>query len=140
MATVSEKYAQRNGKPRIIWGLSPPRGADLSTVKQVGADFVSPVYSPGKPVRVDSAGMAHLIAHSGDQDVIFNLAGPEGLERIHVLQGDRFTERDLAVVKNVGYYKPTELIQAIGVLNQGLEFRGFKLRALRPSAWERPWT
>ncbi|MEE8442597.1 MAG: methylenetetrahydrofolate reductase, partial [Dehalococcoidia bacterium] len=37
-------------------------------------------------------------------------------------------ERDLETVKDVGDYRPTELIQAIGALNQGVDFRGRKLR------------
>ena len=68
MSTVSQKYAQREGKPLIICDYSPPRGADLSTmeqVRQVGADFVCVAYSPGKSVRVDSVVMAHLISQAG---------------------------------------------------------------------------
>ena len=148
MTIVSQKHAQRNGKPLFICDYSPPRGADLSTVeqvKQVGADFVCVAYSPGKSVRVDSTVMAHLISRPGDQDVIFNLACRDmnrlalqnhllgaqllGLENVLVLQGDEFTERDLASVKDVGDYRATELIQAIGSLNQGMDFRGLKLRA-----------
>ena len=43
MTTVSQKYAERGGKPLFLCDFSPPRGAYLSTVeqvKQVGADFV----------------------------------------------------------------------------------------------------
>lgn len=42
MTSISQKYAERNGKPLFICDFSPPRGADLSTVQQVkdaGADF-----------------------------------------------------------------------------------------------------
>jgi homocysteine S-methyltransferase len=148
MATVSQKYAERAGRPLFLCDFSPPRGADLSTVervKQVGADFVCVAYSPGKSVRADSVAMAHLIADGGDQDVIFNLAGRDmnrlaiqnhllgaqllGLANLVVLQGDRFTARDRESVKDVGDYQPTELIQAIGAMNEGLDFRGLHLRA-----------
>ena len=147
MTTVSQKYAERGGKPLFLCDFSPPRGADLSTVeqvRQVGADFVCVAYSPGRSVRVDSIVMAHLIARDGDQDVIFNLACRDmnrlalqshllgaqllGLENVLVLRGAEFTGEDLAAVKDVGDYRPTELIQAIGALNRGLDFRGLKLR------------
>ena len=148
MTTVSQKYDQSNGVPLFICDFSPPRGADLSNlelVKQVGADFVCVAYSPGKSVRVDSTVIAYLISQGGDQGVIFNLACRDmnklaiqnhllgaqllGLENILVLQGDMFTERDLAMMQDVSDYRPTELIQAINALNQGLDFRELKLRA-----------
>ena len=148
MTTVSQKYAERDGKPLFLCDFSPPRGADLSTVEQVkavGADFICVAYSPGKSVRVDSAVMAHLIGKAGDQGVIFNLVCRDmnklalqnhllgaqllGLENVLVLQGDEFTEKDLATVKDVSEYTSTELIQAIGSLNQGVDFRGLNLRA-----------
>ena len=148
VSRVTKRYAQRDGKPLFICDYSPPRGSDLSTVeqvKQVGADFVCVAYSPGKSVRVDSTVMAHIISQAGDQDVIFNLACRDmnrlalqnhllgaqilGLENIVVLQGDEFTGKDLAIVKDVGDYRPTELIEALMSLNQGMDFRDLKLRA-----------
>jgi homocysteine S-methyltransferase len=50
-----------------------------------------------------------------------------GLENLMVLQGDRFTEKDLARVKDVSDFKPTELIQAVAAMNQGIDFKGLKL-------------
>ena len=147
MTTVVQKCAERLGQPMFLCDFSPPRGADLSTVdqvKQVGADFVCVAYSPGKSVRVDSTVMAHLIGSDGEQQVVFNLACRDmnrlaiqnhllgaqllGLENVLVLQGDEFTERDLKSLKSVADYRPVELIGDIGLLNEGVDFRGLKLR------------
>ncbi|MEK7777197.1 MAG: methylenetetrahydrofolate reductase, partial [Chloroflexota bacterium] len=122
MTSISQKYAQRNGKPLFICDFSPPRGADLSTVQQVkdvDADLVCVAYSPGKSVRVDSTVVAYLLQQRG-QDAIFNLACRDmnrlaiqnhllgaqllGLENVLVLQGDAFTQEELAKVKNVSDY------------------------------------
>jgi methylenetetrahydrofolate reductase (NADPH) len=147
MTTVVQRCAERCGQPMFLCDFSPPRGADLSTVdqvKQVGADFVCVAYSPGKSVRVDSTVMAHLIGRDGEQQVVFNLACRDmnrlaiqnhllgaqllGLENVLVLQGDEFTERDLKSLKSVADYRPVELIGDIGLLNEGVDFRGLKLR------------
>ena len=148
MTTVIQKLAHSNGAPVFICDFSPPRGADISVVEQVksvGADFVCVAYSPGRSVRVDSTVMAHLIAQPGDQDVVFNLASRDmnklalqnhllgaqllGLENVIVLQGDGFTEKDRGVVRAVAEYQPTGLIRDIAAMNQGVDFRGLKLRA-----------
>ncbi|MCH7705710.1 MAG: methylenetetrahydrofolate reductase [Chloroflexi bacterium] len=152
MTTVVQRYAERRGRPVFLCDFSPPRGADLSTVdqvKQVGADFVCVAYSPGKSVRVDSTVMAHLIGRDGEQQVVFNLACRDmnrlaiqnhllgaqllGLENVLVLQGDEFTEKDLESVKRVADYRPVELIRDIVSLNEGIDFRGLKLR--QPTAF-----
>lgn len=148
VTTVSQKYAEGKGAPLFVCDFSPPRGADLSTVdevRQIGADFVCVAYSPGKSVRVDSVAMAYMLRQRGEESVIFNLVCRDmnklavqnhllgahllGLENIVVLQGDAFTERDLSTVKEVSDYRPAELIRAVVALNQGLDFRGLKLRA-----------
>ena len=152
MTTVVQRCAERRGQPMFLCDFSPPRGADLSTVdqvKQVGADFVCVAYSPGKSVRVDSTVMAHLIGRDGEQQVVFNLACRDmnrlaiqnhllgaqllGLENVLVLQGDEFTERDLESLKSVADYRPVELIGDIESLNEGVDFRGLKLR--QPTAF-----
>jgi len=147
MVTVTEKLLRNKGRPVVISDFSPPRGADLSTVtqaKEIGADFVCVAYSPGKSVRVDPVVMAHVLSLKGDQDVIFNLSVRDmnklaiqghllgadllGLENVIVLQGDGITNQDLSHFKNVSDYRPTQLIKDITALNQGLDFRGLKLR------------
>ena len=148
MTTVVQKLAEQAGKPLVICDFSPPRGADLSAldwVLAVGADFISVAYSPGKSVRVDSTVVAHLIHQRGGQEVVFNLACRDmnklalqnhllgaqvlGLENIIVLGGDAFTERDLAMVKDVSDFTPTRFIRAIASLNEGVDYRGLVLRA-----------
>ncbi len=129
MPTVSQKYAQRDGKPLFFCDFSPPRGSDLSTVqqvKEVGADFVYVAYSPGKSVRVDSAVMAYHIGQAGEQDVIFNLACRD-MNKL-ALQ-NHLLGAQLLGLENVSDYRSVELIRAMVDLNQGVDFRGLKLRA-----------
>jgi homocysteine S-methyltransferase len=59
-----------------------------------------------------------------------HLLGAEmlGLENVMIVGGDPFTEKDLARQQDVSDFRPTELIQAIGEMNQGLDFKGFKLK------------
>jgi homocysteine S-methyltransferase len=101
-------------------------------------------YNPGKAVRADSAMLAYTIKQQAKRDVIFNLAtrdmnklaiqshllGAEmlGLENVMIIGGDSFTERDLTRQRDVSDFTPTALIQAIGEMNQGLDFKGFKLK------------
>ena len=148
MATIIEMLAQRKGKPLFLCDFSPPKGADLSTIERVmavGADCVSVAYSPGKAVRVDSAVVAHLIRQRGDQEAIFTLTCRDmnklaiqnhllgaqllGVDNVLVLQGDRFTERDATLMKEVMDFTPTGLIRAIAAMNEGTDFRGTNLRA-----------
>ncbi len=148
MATIIEMLAQREEKPLFLCDFSPPKGADMSTLERVmavGADCVSVAYSPGKAVRVDPAVVAHLIRQRGDQEAMFTLACRDmnklaiqnhllgaqllGVENVLVLQGDRFTERDTALMKEVRDFTPTGLIRAIAAMNEGTDFRGSSLRA-----------
>lgn len=148
MTTVVQKLAERGDHPLFLCDFSPPRGADLSTleqVKRVGADFICVAYSPGKSVRVDSAVVAHLLHQDGSQEVIFNLACRDmnrlalqnhllgaqllDLENVLVLRGDSFIERDLALVKDVSDFTPTQLIRTMASLNEGVDYKGLNLRA-----------
>ena len=150
MTTITEMLAQREdrGEPLFLCDFSPPKGADMSAIERVmavGADCVSVAYSPGKAVRVDPAVVAHLIRQRGDQEAIFTLACRDmnklaiqnhllgaqllGVENVLVLQGDRFTERDTALMKEVRDFTPTGLIRAITAMNEGTDFRGTSLRA-----------
>ena len=52
-----------------------------------------------------------------------------GLENVVVVQGDRLTERDLSRVRDASDYRPTELLGAIREMNQGIDFKGLKLRS-----------
>ena len=127
---------------------SPPRGAThiyLEQAKKLDVDFICVAYNPGKSVRVTSAITAYAIKQNTAKDVIFNLSPRDmnriaiqsyllgahalGLENVVVLKGDKFTERDFALVKDVNDFKPTELISAIKSMNQGIDYKGLKLRA-----------
>ena len=145
MAKVTEKCD--GTKPVVICDFSPPRGSDpalLSGAQSVSPDFISVAYGPGKAVRLDPVVAAHAIKQRTGRDVIFTLAtrdmnrlatqnhllgaGLLGLENVIVVGGDVFTERDLAVVKDVRDFRPTELVASIKSMNEGVDFRGLKLR------------
>ncbi|MBI4200334.1 MAG: methylenetetrahydrofolate reductase [Chloroflexi bacterium] len=152
MATVTQVWSEARGRPVIICDFSPPRGADLATVaevRQVGAELVCVASNPGKSVRVDSAVMTSRVKEAGGPEVVFNLACRDmnrlalqsyllgahllGLENVLVVRGDAFTEQERTLVKEVNDYRPTELILAIKRMNEGVDFRGLKLR--RPTAF-----
>ena len=148
MAKVTEKSADNRERPLFMCDFSPPRGPDLGYVeraKALSADFICIGYNPGKSVRVDSATVAYTIKQHTDKDVVFNLvtrdmnklamqshllgAAVLGLENLVIIKGDEFTERDLSMVKDVGDFTPTALIRAIKEMNQGVDYRGLKLRS-----------
>ena len=131
----------------IICDFSPPRSAEpavLDRVRELDADFLCVAYNPGRAVRVDSAMLAASIKLNTGKDVVFNLATRDmnklalqshllgaqllGLENIMVVQGDPFSERDLAKVKDVSDFTSTGLIESMNSMNEGVDFRGSKLR------------
>jgi 5,10-methylenetetrahydrofolate reductase len=148
MAKVTEICREIRDRPVFICDFSPPRGADptlLEGARAVDADFLCVAYSPGKSVRVDPAIAAHTIRQQAGKDVVFTLATRDmnklaiqnhllgasllGLDNVIVVGGDSFTERDLALVKDVSDFTSTGLIAAIKSMNQGMDYRGLKLRS-----------
>jgi 5,10-methylenetetrahydrofolate reductase len=148
MTTIAEKRDQDRDAIVFICDFSPPRGSDpalLEGAQQIGADFISVAYNPGKSTRVNSTLAAGWIQANAPQDVLFALATRDmnkvaaeslllgadlmGLQNVLVVGGDPFTEKELASVKSVDDFKPTELLGAIGSMNQGLDYRGRKLRS-----------
>ena len=146
---VTEKCSIQGDEMVIICDCSPPRGADLDALEQVkgiDADFICVAYNPGRAVRVDSAMFAYSIKRHGDKDVIFNLATRDmnklalqshllgaqmlGLENVIAIKGDVFTERDLSRISDVSDFTPTGLMKSLEAMNQGLDYRGSKLRAV----------
>jgi homocysteine S-methyltransferase len=145
---VTEKCAAQGDQMLFVCDFSPLKSsASASHVQDASildADYISVAYNPGKAVRADSAMLAYTIKQQAKKDVIFNLAtrdmnklamqshllGAEmlGLENVMIIGGDPFTERDLTRQRDVSDFRPTELIQAIGEMNQGLDFKGFKLK------------
>ena len=137
---VTERYAQKASGPLIACDFSPPRSGDQAFAQEVAAldaDFICVAYSPGKSVRLDSMVAAAIIKSHG-KDAIFGLStrdmnrlaiqmhllGAQALniENVLVIKGDDFNEKDLARLKEVGDYKPTELLQDIKVLNEGRDW------------------
>ena len=148
MTTIAEKRDQDRDAVVFICDFSPPRGSDpalLEGAQQIGADFISVAYNPGKSTRVNSTLAAGWIQANAAQDVLFALATRDmnkvaaeslllgadlmGLQNVLVVEGDPFTEKELTSVKSVNDFKPTELLGAIGSMNQGLDYQGRKLRS-----------
>ena len=146
MAKVTEVYAASSG-PVVLCDCTPPRSADptaLDAVGAVGADFACVAYNPGKLPRADSVAAALAIKARTSTDVVFNLATRDmnkiavqsrllgaqmlGLENVVILQGDRFSPEEGERVKAVNDYTPTSLIASASAMNDGLDYRGSKLR------------
>ena len=146
MAKVTEVYAASSG-PVVLCDCTPPRSADptaLDAVGAVGADFACVAYNPGKLPRADSVAAALAIKARTGTDVVFNLATRDmnkiavqsrllgaqmlGLENVVVLQGDRFSPEEAERVKAVNDYTPTSLIASASAMNDGLDYRGSRLR------------
>ncbi len=146
MAKVTEVYAASSG-PVVLCDCTPPRSADptaLDAVGTVGADFACVAYNPGKLPRADSVAAALAIKARTGTDVVFNLATRDmnkiavqsrllgaqmlGLENVVILQGDRFSPEEAERVKAVNDYTPTSLIASAAAMNDGLDYRGSRLR------------
>ena len=142
---ITEGAFECTGHTSIICDFSPPRSGDPRIVKQaqIGADFISVAYNPGRAVRTNSPMLAAAIQQSG-KNTVFTLATRDmnklavqsqllgaqtlGLQNVVVVQGDQFGPQDRARVASVNDYQPTSLIAAIVRLNQGLDFKGSQLR------------
>ena len=142
---ITEGAFECTGHTSIICDFSPPRSGDprIVTQAQIGADFISVAYNPGRAVRTNSPMLAAAIQQSG-KNTVFTLATRDmnklavqsqllgaqtlGLQNVVVVQGDQFGPRDRARVASVNDYQPTSLIAAIVRLNQGLDFKGSQLR------------
>ena len=145
---VTELYSSLEGKrPLVAADVSPPRSADagslVEAVQGIGADLYCVAYSPGRAVRLGSVAAAVLLERWTATPVIFNLATRDmnklaiqmhlleaqalGLQNVLVLRGDAFTDRDIGLVQTVQDYTPTDLVKAIGEMNEGRDFRGSPL-------------
>ena len=148
MAKVVDRLTQQKDRPVFICDFSPPRGPDpqlLEPARHLDVDFVSVAYNPGKSTRVSSPIAAHWIKANTGKDVTFTLATRDmnklalqslllgaqvlGLENVVVVRGDEFTERELSLVNDVSDFTPTELLRSISEMNQGVDFKGLKLRS-----------
>ena len=147
MAKVIERTVQSAQTPVIICDFSAPKSSDLrflDDAQHLDVDFILIACNPGKSVRMDSATVSYLIKERIGKEVITtlttrdsnrlsiqsNLLGMSalGLENIMVVEGDPFSETELALVKGVNDFKPTELIRSINSMNQGFDFKGFDFK------------
>lgn len=148
MATVADLYAAKGRRPLIAFDFSPPRSGDVAfaeEVRSLDVDLFCVAYSPGRAVRMDTVAAAATLKWRAKREVIFNLACRDmnrlavqmhllgaqalGLENVLVVRGDDFKGKDVGRVKAVNDFRPTELIAAIGAMNQGIDFKGLKLAA-----------
>ena len=148
MTKVVDLRAQDQDSVLFICDFSPPRGPDTGLLRPAGrldADFISVAYNPGRSTRVSSPLAAFWIKANTPRDVVFSLATRDmnkvatqslllgasmmGLENVVVVKGDDFTESEFESVKSVNDYTPTGLIASITSMNEGLDFRGRKLRS-----------
>ena len=147
MAKITDRCFEATGHTSFICDFSPPRAGDPESFPQpnLDADFISVAYNPGRAVRVNSAMLAAAIKGQTGNDVLFTLATRDmnklalqslllggqmlGLENVVVVQGDPFTERDLAMVKDVSDFSPTQMIAAIAEMNLGTDYRKSQLRS-----------
>lgn len=145
MAKVIDRCYESTGRPGFICDFSPPRSGSIAEARRadIPADFISVAYNPGRAVRVNSAMLAAAIRRETGREAVVTIATRDmnrlalqslllgaqvlGLENVVVVQGDRFDNRDRALLA-VNGYRPTELIAAIRALNEGTDFRGSSLR------------
>ena len=145
MVKVVDNCYEAMGRPGFICDFSPPRSGSVSEALRadIPADFISVAYNPGRAVRANSVMLAAAIRRETGKETIFTLATRDlnrlaiqslllgaqmlGIENVVVVQGDRFGDRERALLA-VNGYRPTELIAGIRAMNEGLDFRGSKLR------------
>lgn len=147
MTKIADKFAEDRDHRLVICDFSPPRGSDtelLEPARHLDVDWISVAYNPGKSTRVNSAIAAHWIKTNANKDVVFTLATRDmnkvamqslllgaqllGLENIVIVKGDDFSQRERSIVKDVNDYTPTGLLEAVHKMNQGIDYKGWKLR------------
>ncbi len=146
MVKVLDSCYESTGHPGFICDFSPPKSGSISEARRadIPADFISVAYNPGLAVRANSAMLAAVIRREMGKETIFTLATRDmnrlaiqslllgaqmlDLENVVVVQGDPFSDRDLTQIKPADDYRPTELIAGIRAMNQGVDFRGSRLR------------
>ncbi len=143
---ITDRCARQGDELLLICDFSPLKSGQseaYAPAQDLDADFICVAYLPGKAVRASSMALAQVIREISGRDAIFNLgtrdinklaiqslllgAQLSGLENVLVLRGDPFTQKQLASVKQVDDFRPTELIHAINQMNQGLDYKGLKL-------------
>lgn len=147
MTKVIDKRAQNTERVLFICDFSPPRGSRsrlLEKARIIDSDFIAVAYNPGKAVRVNSTLAALWIKQNTSKDVVFTIATRDmnkvamqslllgasmmGLENVVIVKGDDFTPQELSLVKSVHDFRPTQLIDSIGSMNNSLDYKGSKLQ------------
>ena len=147
MTKVIDRYVESTNQIVVLCDCTPPRSGDpeaLDRVAVVEADYVCVAYNPGKLPRVNSVIAAHIIRERTGRDVVFNIATRDmnklamqsqllgaqmmKLQNVIALQGDGFTDTETERVKAVEDFTPTGLIAALSAMNEGLDYRGSKMR------------
>ena len=146
MVRVVDCCYESTGRSGFICDFSPPRSGNIAEARRadIPADFISVAYNPGRAVRTNSAMLAAAIRRETGKETLFTLATRDmnrlalqslllgaqmlELENLVVVQGDPFSERDLALTGPARDYRPTEMIAAIRSMNEGVDFRGSSLR------------
>jgi homocysteine S-methyltransferase len=145
---ITDRCAAQRDETLIICDFSPlksGRPESFEPALSLDADYISVAYVPGKAVRVSSIALAQAIRHNSNCDAIFNLGTRDmnklaiqsqllgaqlmGLANVLVLQGDPFTEKQRAKVKEVADFTPSGLIASIQNMNKGLDYKGLKLQS-----------
>ena len=148
MSKVVDRYSQTPDRTIFVCDFSPPRGSDpllLQPAQHLDVDFISVAYNPGKSTRLNSAIAAHWIKENTGRDVMFTVATRDmnkvalqslllgadlvGLDNLVIVKGDDFSEKELSFVRDVNDFRPTELIRSVNEMNEGLDFKGLKLRS-----------
>ena len=151
MTSITHAVAEHGDSPLFVCDFSPPRGRDdvaFDRIRAVDADFISVAYNPGKAARVNSAFAARWLEEHAGKGVTFTLATRDmnklaaqslllgadllALENVVVLQGDRFSDRELESVAAVDDLTPTELLHSIQAMNEGIDYR--EASSARPQA------
>lgn len=145
MVKIVDSCYESTGRPGFICDYSPPRSGSIAEARRadIPADFLSVAYNPGRAVRANSAMLAAAIRRETGRETVFTLATRDmnrlavqslllgaqmlGLENVVVVQGDRFSDSERALLA-VNGYRPTEMISGICAMNEGLDFRGSNLR------------
>ena len=143
-----ERCEQAGGEHVFVCDFSPPRGSDpalLLGAKDLNADFISVAYNPGKSPRLNPIAAAYWVSQNTGRDTLFTVSTRDlnrmamqgmllgadlmGLENVVVVKGDPYRGKELEWAVTVDDYTPTELMASINGLNEGLDFKGLKLRS-----------
>ena len=146
MSTVVQKRIENPNSTLVICDVSPPRdyrAEELQLCGDIGADFVSFAYNPGKSPRVHPALAALWLKQNTSSEPVFTLTTRDmnelafqslllglalhGLENVVIVAGDAFTKDEASKIEPISGSRPSRIIKSIHKMNMGLDFKGRKL-------------